>query len=184
MTATSAPEAPASRFPWRAAAWASALGLWLLPLVAMQFTTEVNWSPGDFLLFGLMLLVTGGALELLLRAGRSTTYRLAAVIAVLTGFFLVWANLAVGLVGDERNPDNLWFFALPLVGLVGAALARLRPRGMMFTMLVVAAAQLALGAALLAHQPVEVGAITAAFTGLWLMSAGLFRWSMRGRIPD
>lgn len=183
MNASIDPRNGAPRFPWRAAAWAGAFGLWLLPLVAMQFTAEVDWSPGDFLVFGAMLLAAGGAMELLLRASRSTAYRLGAGVAVLTGFLLVWANLAVGIVGDGGNPANLAFLAVPLVGLAGAALARLRPQGMALAMLAVAALQLALGLVFLAHHPLELGAITAAFTGLWLLAAGLFWLASRARHP-
>jgi hypothetical protein len=174
MNASVDPRDGAQRFPWRRAAWAGAFGLWLLPLVAMQFTAEVDWSPGDFLVFGAMLLAAGGALELLLRANRSASYRLGAAVAVLTGFLLVWANLAVGIVGDGGNPANLAFLAVPVVGVVGATLARLRPRGTVFAMLAVAAVQLALGLAFLAHHPLEIGAITAALTVPWLIAAGLF----------
>lgn len=44
---------------WRLAAWTIAALMPLLPLVAMQFTDEVDWSASDFAVFGTMLLVAG-----------------------------------------------------------------------------------------------------------------------------
>ena len=41
----------------RLLAWGAAAALLLLPLVAMQFTEEVNWTVFDFLVFGSMLAV-------------------------------------------------------------------------------------------------------------------------------
>ncbi len=38
--------------PWRAAVWCAAAFLLLLPLVAMQFTREVNWTLSDFVVIG------------------------------------------------------------------------------------------------------------------------------------
>ena len=40
---------------WRTAVWGTAAFLLLLPLVAMQFTNEVNWDATDFAVFGTML---------------------------------------------------------------------------------------------------------------------------------
>ena len=43
----------ANRGNWlRVAIWAFAGSLFLLPLVAMQFTSEVNWDGFDFLVWG------------------------------------------------------------------------------------------------------------------------------------
>ncbi|MBT8281696.1 MAG: hypothetical protein KJO16_08970, partial [Muriicola sp.] len=35
----------------------------LIPLIAMQFTSEVNWTAGDFLVAGILLLSTAFLLE-------------------------------------------------------------------------------------------------------------------------
>ena len=73
--------------------------LLLLPLIAMQFTTEVNWSDFDFLVMGVLLLGTGLGCELVLRKVRKTEHRLLLVVGVLLVFFLVWAELAVEVFG-------------------------------------------------------------------------------------
>ena len=49
-------------FRWLNVLWLFAAALLLAPLVAMQFTDEVNWTLSDFLAFGLMLTVALGCL--------------------------------------------------------------------------------------------------------------------------
>ena len=44
---------------WRIAAWSVAALVLLIPLIAMQFTDEVNWSGGDFVFAALLLLGVG-----------------------------------------------------------------------------------------------------------------------------
>ncbi|WP_298739620.1 hypothetical protein [uncultured Chitinophaga sp.] len=73
--------------------------LLLIPLVAMQFTSEVDWSPFDFLVMGVLLLVTGLMCEFVLRKVKKTAYRLAILAGILVAFLLTWAELAVGIFG-------------------------------------------------------------------------------------
>lgn len=73
--------------------------LLLIPLVAMQFTPEVNWSPLDFLVMGVLLFGAGLAGERVWRTVKKTEYRIALLLAVLALFFLIWAELAVGVFG-------------------------------------------------------------------------------------
>lgn len=61
--------------PWRRVVWGPAAFLLLLPLVAMQFTEEVNWGAVDFIAFGAMLLAACGAFELTTRLSGNSTYR-------------------------------------------------------------------------------------------------------------
>ena len=68
-----------------------------VPLVAMRFTREVNWSVGDFFAAGFLLISSGTAIVFGLRratSGRGKAFVIAAVLAIL---MLVWAHLAVGL---------------------------------------------------------------------------------------
>ena len=67
-----------------------------LPLVAMQFTREVNWQAGDFAVAALLLLVLGSMIELALRFVTGRTLRAAVIALSFAGFFFVWAMLAVG----------------------------------------------------------------------------------------
>lgn len=73
--------------------------LLLIPLVAMQFSKEVNWSLFDFLVAGFLLLGTAIILELILKNVKKTTHRVLLLIGLFCGLFLVWAELAVGIVG-------------------------------------------------------------------------------------
>ena len=73
--------------------------LLLIPMIAMQFTDEVNWTALDFVIAGALLLVTGLIFDLVMRKVKNTKYRIAILIIVLLVFFLIWAELAVGIFG-------------------------------------------------------------------------------------
>lgn len=73
--------------------------LLLIPFVAMQFSSEVNWSTFDFVVAGILLLGTGLLCELVLRTVQKTQHRIILVGVILLALFLVWAELAVGLFG-------------------------------------------------------------------------------------
>lgn len=70
-----------------------------IPLIAMQFTTEVNWDWRDFAVMGILLLTTGLTIELVMRKVPKTAHRIAICGAILFTFFLIWAELAVGIFG-------------------------------------------------------------------------------------
>ena len=67
--------------------------LLLIPFFAMKFTHEVNWTAIDFITMGVMLLITGLAIEIALRLIRVTWMKAAAVLAILFGFVMVWGAL-------------------------------------------------------------------------------------------
>lgn len=73
--------------------------LLMVPLIAMQFTTEVNWTWFDFVVAGILLYGTGLLCELVLRKVRDTGRRFLVIGIVLVVLFLVWAELAVGIFG-------------------------------------------------------------------------------------
>jgi hypothetical protein len=81
----------------RAALWGGALVLLLMPALAMQFSDEVRWGPGDFAVFGVLLALACLALELIPRVTVGTRRRWLLRGAVVLAFLLVWAELAVGL---------------------------------------------------------------------------------------
>ena len=72
----------------------------LVPLVAMQFTREVNWTAVDFVVAAVLLAGTGMLFELAKAKLRSRKSRLIAVAAIGFCFLFVWAELAVGIVGS------------------------------------------------------------------------------------
>lgn len=71
----------------------------MLPLVAMQFTEEVNWGLGDFVVGGALLFSAGLICTLAIRRSGNIAYRAAVVVAVAVALIFVWVNLAVGFVG-------------------------------------------------------------------------------------
>jgi len=73
--------------------------LLLVPLIAMQFTNDVDWKLTDFVIMGTLLLGTGLTCEFVLRKVKKIEYRLLICGAVLVAFLLVWAELAVGIFG-------------------------------------------------------------------------------------
>lgn len=169
---------------WRWPLWGGAAALLSLPAIAMAVKAPgVDWSPFDFAVMAALLAATAGAVEVGMAASRHWAYRLAAVGSIGGAFLLTWADLAVGLLGPEGGWANRLLLLVPLIGLVGAIVARFRPRGMVLTMLVVVAAQVAVGAFALTEPPTAKGfgwpwhilAVTAFFSGGWLLAAGLFR---------
>jgi len=162
----------------RVALWSLAGLLLLAPLVAMRFTTEVNWGPEDFIFAGLVFGTVGLVAELTVRRTRSLAARAGAAFAVAAAFAIVWANAAVGMIGDEGNPYNLLFVGAIAVALGGAAIARFRAGG---TALAMAAAGTVHAAAALGGISADPrgGEISLVLALLWLASAALFRRAAR-----
>ena len=71
----------------------------LIPLIAMQFTSDVQWSLVDFVAMGILLLGTGLSCELVMRKVKKTGHRIVICGAILLAFFLIWVELAVGIFG-------------------------------------------------------------------------------------
>ncbi len=71
----------------------------LIPAIAMQFNSSVDWGPLDFIVMGILLLGTGLLCELVLRRVKSTMSRIVLCGALLVILFLTWAELAVGVFG-------------------------------------------------------------------------------------
>ena len=161
--------------------------LLLIPLTAKLTLADMAWSPGDFVAAGILLFGAGLTFVLIARLGDNTAYRLAAGVAVAAGLLLVWANLAVGLVGSEDNPANLLYGGVLAVALIGAIVARFRPLGMsraMFaaglTYAVVTAIALFIWKPTGAAAEPQVGLVNvvganAVFAAIWVVSGLLFR---------
>ena len=158
----------------RPLAWAGAAALLLLPLIAMQFTSEVDWTASDFLFAALLIGGVGLAFELALRISSSWAYRGGAALGLAAGFFLIWANAAVGYIGSEDNPYNFAFFGVVAIALAGALVSAFRAKGMALAMLAAGIAHAAAGFIGAAQDPATIP-ITIAFVGLWLGSARLFQ---------
>jgi hypothetical protein len=166
---------------------ATALTL-LVPLAAMQFTDEVQWTPFDFVVAGILLFGSGMSYVWVSSKGNNSAYRAAVGVAVTSALFLVWVNLAVGLIGSENNPANLMYFGVLAVGAVGALIARFRPLGMARALFAIAAALVLVAVVALigglGHPEsgaAEILGVNALFIALFAASALLFRRAARQR---
>lgn len=170
---------------WRVIMWGAAASLLMLPLVAMQFTPEVQWTLSDFVLFGVMLSAGCGTVELAARGSGSLAYRLGVGVAVIATFLLIWFNLAVGIIGSEDNPANLMFSAVLAVAVLGAVVVWFDPAGLVRVMIVAALTQIGVGVIAIALGTATTAdpivPLTIFFTVLWLLSAGLFHKASRDR---
>lgn len=75
----------------------SFLLLLLAPLIAMQFTKEVQWSLFDFTLAALFLSFTALLIMFILHSLQKTKFRFLILLFVILAFLLLWAELAVGV---------------------------------------------------------------------------------------
>src|SRR5690606_39874017 len=72
-----------------------------LPLIAMQFSEEVQWTLFDFVFVAVVLSGALIAYEVATRISSLTTYRMAAAVAILTSVMLLWITGAVR--SEERR---------------------------------------------------------------------------------
>lgn len=160
--------------------WIAAVVILLLPAVAMQFNVEgVVWTASDFIVMGAILLIACGSFEVLARFAPNFAYLAAAAIGIGTAFLMVWANLAVGIVGDGLNGANRMFFGVVLVAIVAILVARFRAPAMARAMFATAGAQvLAIAIALGAFGATALEAgLSMVFVAGWLVAGALFRLS-------
>jgi hypothetical protein len=73
------------------------IGILLIPAIAMLFTNEVNWSLGDFVIMGTLLLTVALVTEFILRKMSNKRCQIAIIIVLIGLFLLLWVELAVGL---------------------------------------------------------------------------------------
>ncbi|HEU4670076.1 MAG TPA: hypothetical protein VFR91_05190 [Dyella sp.] len=169
---------------WTAVRWGSAAALLALPWVAMQFDTGVNWSAGDFVVFGAMLAAVCGTWELVARRRRGAAYRVAAGVALAAAFLELWIDLAVGIAGSPGGSLNRLFLAVLALGIGGTVLVRGRAAGMTRVMAMMALVQAGVGVAIAGATATRFGplvVLSLLFTGLWLLCAGLFARAARER---
>lgn len=122
---------------WKAPALVTALFL-VIPLLGNTFVEGWNWPPGAFVRFGAIVFGIGLTYQLVTRNRDAIAYRAAVGIAFMTGFLLMWGNF---VQMADVNPAAAMYFGVPIVGLIGAAVARLRPKGMARALFATAFAQ-------------------------------------------
>lgn len=173
---------------WKSPALVAALFVSIL-LVASRLVDDWHWPPGAFAVVGALVFTLGFTYELVTRNRDAIAYRAAVGIAFVAAFFLMWGNF---VQMADVNPAAAMHFGVPLVGLVGAAVARLRPSGMaraLFVTALVQASVLAVRLILLTAQRPQITSWTlpewqglggnAFFALLFVGSALLFRKAAR-----
>lgn len=146
-----------------------------------QGTEGATWGPTDFAIMGVLILGAGLLFEYASSRGRTVAHRAATGIAVAAGLFLIWVNIAVGMMDVETG--NLMYVLVLAVALIGAAIGRFEPRE----------ASIALFATAATHAVVAVVALVtglgpqlladAFFVAAWLASGLLFRQASVERSP-
>jgi len=121
----------------------------------------------------------------------NTAYRIAAGVALVAAFILMFLNAAVGVIGPEDDDANILGFAVLTVAMFGALIARLRPGGMARAMFATALAHALVAVIALMAGFGSTGAdwqrkilvLSGFFIALWLLSAWLFRKAARRKSP-
>lgn len=99
-----------------------------------------------------------------------TAYSLAIAGTFIGALLLIWMSLGVGLIGADGDPSNRMYFAVPIVGLAGALIARFRAEGMARTLFAMAGVvalnglyAVAAGLGMPYSPPLEILGLTAIF---------------------
>jgi len=152
-------------------------------LAASRVVHDWRWHPAAFVVLGVVVFGLGFVYRLLTRNWDGFAYRAAVGIAFFAGFGLVWGSL---VQRADVNPDAVFYFGVPLLGIIGAAVARLRPKGMAWALFVTAIAQfgvLAVVVIRMVGRNPEVGSWTApewrgivgnVISGCLFVASGLF----------
>ena len=74
-------------------------GILLIPFIGMQVSNEVNWSSSDFVIMGILMFLTGLAINFALSKFKTLKSRIIACAVILVVLFVIWAELAVGIFG-------------------------------------------------------------------------------------
>lgn len=160
-----------------------AASLLLIPLAAMFLTEEMNWSVMDFIIVWLLLFSSGITYRLVTRKKRTISYKVAIGLAVLTGLFMMWVNLGVGIFGSGPNPVNLLYPVILTIGLFGSIISRFHAKGMSYTLFLMAIANTLLAIFAVIYNSyvpteervVQIIMINFFFIVMWTASGLLFR---------
>ncbi len=74
--------------------------LMLIPLTAMQFSNEVDWSWFDFVIMGVVLLLLGLGISTISKSVKFRHKRYLYYFFIIALFLILWAELAVGVFGS------------------------------------------------------------------------------------
>lgn len=172
---------------WKGPALTTAL-IMVIPALGNRFVDGWNWNIGGFIAIGSFIFCLGLAYELITRKVATIAYRAAVGIALVASFVLVWGNFVQASDDVNPVPAAMMYLVVPIVAIIGGALARLRPGGMALALFATALAQALILAIVFSRNPPVTswtGAVWRGFGGnaFFLMSfvgsALLFRKAAR-----
>jgi uncharacterized membrane protein AbrB (regulator of aidB expression) len=73
--------------------------LLVIPLIGMCITEEINWSPFDFIMMGILILSVSIGINFTLNKTKNLKNRIIYIGILGLLFLLIWAELAVGIFG-------------------------------------------------------------------------------------
>jgi hypothetical protein len=114
-----------------------ALAVLMVPLVASQFVEDWHWGVGGFVFVYVLFFGTGMVFALIARRMGVWSYKAGVGVALVAGFALGWGTMVQ--VADSGHPERLWYHSVLVVGVIGACLARLKARGLAWTLFAMAA---------------------------------------------
>lgn len=154
-----------------------ALGLLMVPLVASRVVEGWNWPAWAFVRVYVLFFGTVMAYALIARKMGAWSYKAGVAVALVAGFALGWSNMVQ--VADSGHPENLVYYSVLAVGVVGALLARLKARGLALTLFVMAATLALIAVMLPSGAPPDLARNMAighgVYVALFIASGLLFR---------
>lgn len=137
-TNTSRRDGRPRRSLWKTPALITVLAL-TAALMGNRFVDGWNWPVRGFILLGTLVFSTGVTYQLVTRNVDAMVYRAALGGTLAAALVLAWANFVQA--ADDVNPAAIMYLCVPVVGIIGAAIARFRPDGMARALLITALAQ-------------------------------------------
>lgn len=115
------------------------VGVLLIALWGIFHVDSWNWDWRGFVAAGAFVFSAALVYELVVKSMSNKTYRCAMGLAVASALVLSWVNFVLAV---DVSLANFMYFGVVVVGLVGAAIARLRARGMALAFAGMAIAQI------------------------------------------
>ena len=160
------------------------VGVLLIPLWGEFYVDGWNWGWRGFVNAGAFVFSAALTYQLAAKTMSNRAYRFAMGLSVTAAFVLTWVNF---VRMADVNPANAMYFAVPVIGFVSSAVARLRARGMALALVATAIAQMLvpfvalifLKTNLAQGEAVPVFGMNGVFVVLFAASALLFRLAAR-----
>ena len=158
-------------------------GVLLIPLWGNTYIDGWNWHWYTFVLAAAFVFSATLTYQLVVKGVSNKAYRFAVGLAVMAAIALTWGNRVLA----DENPANLTYVGVVVIGVIGAAISRLRARGMARTLFVTAVAQMLMPIIALVFwkthldpgKAVPVIGVNGLFAVLFVASALLFRRAAR-----